>query len=174
MTDWSVHVEVAGGQGSPPVPDSVADALMERLEPHGGVVSSSIVEGRISATFTVTAPVASKAAAQAERLFFAQCSPAGVPAWPVIRLEAVTHEQLAIDLETSNFPELVGVAEVAELAGVTKQRASKIADNAGFPDPMAELAAGPVWAKDAVERFLERWERKPGRPPKAAAEAVTG
>lgn len=32
-----------------------------------------------------------------------------------------------------------------------------------------ELAAGPVWAASSLRRFLDTWERKPGRPSKARA-----
>lgn len=55
--------------------------------------------------------------------------------------------------------DLVGVAEVADMLGVTRTRVSQLASVSGFPEPVARLAAGPVWARDDVER----WARETGR-----------
>ena len=37
--------------------------------------------------------------------------------------------------------------EIAELLGVTKQRAHQIAQEKGFPAPLAEDARGRVWSR---------------------------
>jgi hypothetical protein len=63
---------------------------------------------------------------------------------------------------------LLGVAEVAELLGVSFQRVSELRPKSGFPGPVARLAAGPVWSRRSLERFLRDWDRKPGRPRRAA------
>jgi len=63
----------------------------------------------------------------------------------------------------------LGLAEVAALFGVSKQRVSELRATPRFPAPVAELAAGPVWKASTLGRFLESWERKPGRPRKAVA-----
>lgn len=55
--------------------------------------------------------------------------------------------------------DLVGVAEVADMLGVTRTRVSQLASSAGFPEPTARLAAGPVWLREDVER----WARDTGR-----------
>ena len=55
--------------------------------------------------------------------------------------------------------ELVGVAEVADLLQVSRQRVSQLSVTAGFPKPSARLAAGPVWQRKAVEQ----WARDTGR-----------
>jgi predicted DNA-binding transcriptional regulator AlpA len=54
---------------------------------------------------------------------------------------------------------LVGVAEVAELLGVSRQRVHKLAERDDFPAPVAILTAGKVWDRDAVEK----WARATGR-----------
>ena len=54
--------------------------------------------------------------------------------------------------------------EVAEILGVSRQRASELASSAGFPRPVANLAAGPVWLLSSINSFNEKWERRPGRP----------
>ena len=66
----------------------------------------------------------------------------------------------------ARFPKLAGLAEVASLAGgVTRQRASQLANHPDFPKPVDRLAMGPVWREADVIKFLAT-ERKPGRRPK--------
>ena len=54
---------------------------------------------------------------------------------------------------------LVGVAEIAVMLGVSRQRISQLADAEGFPEPLASLAAGPVWERSAIEA----WANSTGR-----------
>jgi ATP-dependent Clp protease ATP-binding subunit ClpC len=60
---------------------------------------------------------------------------------------------------------LVGVAEMAEMLGVSRQRVNQLASSyADFPEPEAELAAGRIWTRDDIESWLARHpERKPGQ-----------
>jgi predicted DNA-binding transcriptional regulator AlpA len=64
----------------------------------------------------------------------------------------------------ARFPKLAGLAEVASLAGVSRQRAAQLAAHVEFPKPVARLAMGPVWREADVKAFLAV-ERKPGRKP---------
>jgi predicted DNA-binding transcriptional regulator AlpA len=58
----------------------------------------------------------------------------------------------------------VRVVEIAELLGVTKQRAHQIAEEKGFPAPLAEDASGRVWSRYEVQAWAKRWRReKPWR-----------
>lgn len=59
---------------------------------------------------------------------------------------------------------LLGVAELAELLGVSRQRASELATQSNFPSPVAQLTATPVWDKATIGNFLKEWKRTPGRP----------
>jgi serine/threonine protein kinase len=62
---------------------------------------------------------------------------------------------------------LGGVTEVAELIGISRQRFADLRARADFPEPVAELASGPVWDIDAVRRWAESGVRRgPGRPPR--------
>jgi plasmid maintenance system antidote protein VapI len=55
---------------------------------------------------------------------------------------------------------LVGVAEIAEMLGVSRQRVNAIvATHSDFPAPEAVLAAGRIWSRTAVEA----WARANGR-----------
>ncbi|HYZ91289.1 MAG TPA: Clp protease N-terminal domain-containing protein [Actinomycetota bacterium] len=60
---------------------------------------------------------------------------------------------------------LVGVAEIARLLGVSRQRVAQLsAAYPDFPRPEAELASGRVWSAESIEAWLATHpERKPGR-----------
>lgn len=51
---------------------------------------------------------------------------------------------------------LVGLAEVAELLGVTKRTATNYSSRTDFPEPMQRLAATPVWRRHAVAAWAEQ------------------
>lgn len=64
--------------------------------------------------------------------------------------------------------DLMGNSEVAEMLKVSRQRVSEISrTHEQFPQPVAKLASGPVYAADDVKAFVRQWERRrTGRPPK--------
>lgn len=54
---------------------------------------------------------------------------------------------------------LMGTSEVAALLGVSRQRVQQLSKTEQFPEPVARLAAGPIWEREDVER----WARETGR-----------
>lgn len=68
------------------------------------------------------------------------------------------------EIETPTIPDLVGYAEIAEIAGVSRSRARQFADLDGFPAPVVETAAGPLRLKSAVQAWVATRNTKPGRP----------
>ncbi|MGH9013084.1 MAG: hypothetical protein ACRDZ1_03975 [Acidimicrobiia bacterium] len=163
---WTVSFEAAGDESVElePALDEFVDLLVDR----GGAVSASTVGDRYGATFSVGEAVATVADAVALgcEIFTSLAEKSGLPVWSVVRAEALTFEEHDRDIETPNFPELVGVSEIAELLGVTRQRASALAQTREFPSPVATLASGPVWTRPSLNRFVEEWPRKDGRPRK--------
>lgn len=89
-------------------------------------------------------------------------------------VEIKTTERQDRDLEVSNLPELVGLAEIADIAGTTRQRVFQMTANRGFPFPVMELRSGRLWNKAAVRNYLEK--RRPGVPlvPGIVARAAAG
>lgn len=61
---------------------------------------------------------------------------------------------------------LLGIHEIGKRLGVTTARAFQIAKAYDdFPRPMAELAAGRVWATEDVDAWIARHpDRRIGRP----------
>jgi hypothetical protein len=58
---------------------------------------------------------------------------------------------------------LVGSKEAAELLGVERPRIGRLQRQGVMPEPLFELAAGPVWLRSQVESVREHIEgrRKP-------------
>jgi len=51
----------------------------------------------------------------------------------------------------------INLVEIAELLGVSKQRAHQLADEQGFPTPLAQDARGRVWSRYEVQVWAKRW-----------------
>jgi len=61
---------------------------------------------------------------------------------------------------------LAGLAEVAEILGVSKRTAVRYVAREDFPEPLERLAAGPIWDRDHVAEWGRLNLPLPeGRPP---------
>lgn len=58
------------------------------------------------------------------------------------------------------LPKLVGVAEAAALMGWDKRRVATYVKRGAFPEPLAELAGGRVWAREDVLGFREAFRAR--------------
>lgn len=64
-------------------------------------------------------------------------------------------------------PELLGLAEIADLYGVSKNSANAWTRRHDFPQPITKLAMGPVWNRDQVvawRRPVDQYEAKVTSP----------
>jgi hypothetical protein len=66
--------------------------------------------------------------------------------------------------------DLIPAAEIARMAGVSRQRAHVIAALDGFPTPTVASSLGKLWRREDVEKWLASWQRRPGRPRMAEAD----
>jgi predicted DNA-binding transcriptional regulator AlpA len=58
----------------------------------------------------------------------------------------------------------VRIVEIAEILGLSKQRASKIADSGGFPAPVGRNGQSRLWDRREVTAWAKVWRReKPWR-----------
>ncbi len=57
-------------------------------------------------------------------------------------------------------PELVGVAEAADIMGWDKRRVITYIDRGHFPEPIAALAGGRIWLREEVEAYAEDWRAR--------------
>lgn len=140
----------------PPGIDENLDDILDTLEPYAGALTIHPLSLRVR--LNVEAPTLDQAATSALEVF-----KRAFPSEEAIRFEAQTVEDLEKQLAESNAPELLGVTELARALGVTRTRASQFTRHGTFPPPAAILAAGPVWYRRTVARFLANWDRRPGR-----------
>src|SRR6478609_6736196 len=82
----------------------------------------------------------------------------------VVAVEVLTADDAHQSAIEPRFPEIVGIAEIADLLGITRQRASALSARAGFPAPVATLRAGPVWRLADLSNFAKTWDHKTDRP----------
>jgi predicted DNA-binding transcriptional regulator AlpA len=54
----------------------------------------------------------------------------------------------------------VQLVEIAEVLGVSKQRAHQIAEEMSFPAPVGEDASGRVWSRFEVQAWAKRWRTR--------------
>ncbi|KOU76768.1 hypothetical protein ADK57_04445 [Streptomyces sp. MMG1533] len=71
---------------------------------------------------------------------------------------------------------LGGVSEVAELLGVSRQRLGILRNGGSFPDPVADLAVGPIWDLDEIAAWMSSGLRRTsaGRPSAAESQRLLG
>jgi hypothetical protein len=146
--------------------DEAIDGLIDGLTAVGAVgaaVAAGGTAGGVSATVSVEATDADVAAAAALHQFRDAASKASIELGPVARVDVMdeTYQERWLDEPPV---ELVGVSEIAELLDVSRQRIRELRQQPGFPAPLAELKAGPVWSRGSLDRFHRSWPRKPGRP----------
>lgn len=169
MGNYSVAVET----DSPRLDDDQLGALLEALESAPEVTAVSVGIGGprapgAAAQIGVTAPTPAGAADSAARVFVSALEAVAGESPAVARVDVMTeaYEDRWLNEEPETY---VGVAEVAGMLRVSKSRVSELRGRRGFPAPVAELAAGPVWRRSSLERFLGEWDRRPGRPSSASA-----
>jgi len=144
------------------------DELMQMLEKHDGIVSAGANSWAVTVSVEAGSPV--EAAFIAFRTVLEAAEKAGMPPWPIVSTDVTRQDVLDAENEKPVLPDIVSVPEVAEILLVSPQRVHELAHgHSGFPEPVYELRTGRLWLRDAIKAFAERWERKPGRPRKAAA-----
>ena len=98
-------------------------------------------------------------------------TPTVLPWWgavEVVGIEAKTETAFEAELAEPLYPDVVGLAEIAVMAGVSRQRAAQFRSLPGFPDPVIVTGQGPLMSKAAVEVWLSNRVIKTGRPKKTA------
>lgn len=163
MTEWTARVE-----WTPPETYSIdaIDQLLVRLADwHAAIGRDSDVDGILetwTATLTVEANTLRQAFARALEVV------EGVTGERATGAEVIDADVHSLRIEQPSIPELWGYVEIAEHFGVTRVRARQLADLPGFPVAVVETKAGPLRVRAQVEGWGQNWERKNGRPKKAA------
>lgn len=61
-------------------------------------------------------------------------------------------------------PKLLGMAEIGQRMGLSRQRIQQLAVRDDFPEPYQELKMGRVWRENDIETWI-RTHRKPAADP---------
>lgn len=165
MEEWSIKVE-----GRRPAEDAgwfevdelelVGEALAEHYPAVGGGPS-------LEARMTVEADSAEEALSRALGFYEEAVRQALGEGIEVVAVEVMTAARLEEELLGLDDREvLLGVAEAAEFLGVSKTRVGNLREQSYFPEPVQELASGPVWRRIDLKGFERKWDRRSG--PKTA------
>ncbi|CAN5731731.1 hypothetical protein BH18ACT17_BH18ACT17_16210 [soil metagenome] len=65
-----------------------------------------------------------------------------------------------VDLTVEVVPDIVGVAEAAEIMEWDKRRVVTYIDRGSFPEPITALASGRIWLREDVEAYAEEWRAR--------------
>ena len=167
--DWTVTIEAAGDLAAEQVDLDCIDALRVALASLNAAASTS--NRRFGVQLDIDAPTAEGAAEAAVTAFRLAAAQSGLPEWPVVRVGVMTVEDQETALGEPSFPDILGVTEAARLLRVSRQRVDQLrAEHPDFPKPIVRLASGPIWLRSSIEGFDRRWHRRPGRPPRNAAD----
>ena len=79
-------------------------------------------------------------------------------------LREATGDDVALTVEV--VPDVVGVAEAAEIMNWDKRRVVTYIDRGSFPEPITALASGRIWLREDVQTYAEQWRAR--RAEKAA------
>jgi hypothetical protein len=154
---WSAYIELH----SIITPETVLDEMQDLLADHDANLGFT-EHGTISVQMSVDAPTARQALDTALKAASKAARNAGASD-VILGVELLTEEEQERRLASPVIPELVGLSEVGELLGVSRQRAGQLAEADGFPTAVARLKSGPVFVADQVRTFAAR-RRGTGRP----------
>lgn len=158
MSNWTARVEWAQ-DGQPSVEQ--LDEWMDQLTPHHGVLSGGPAGDSWAAVISVEAGTLRQAIASALAVVE---ETVGAKADGVEVLREKVHTERLLQ---PSIPDLVGYAEIGTIAGVSRQRARQFhTDPApGFPEPVVETGAGPLFLRARIETWAaQRNPGKGGRP----------
>lgn len=162
MISWTARVEWA--QPIPRTDDELV-ALVERLHPFGGAIGTEKPAAGPGLPETWSAVISVEAGTLRQAIAAALQEVEQATGEKATAVEVLQSDEFDRRAMQPSIPELVGYAEIAEMAGITRQRAREIAETRiGFPAAVVETASGPLRVRNQVERWLETWDRRPGRP----------
>lgn len=162
MEERSVAVEVDLEDDTQETPDQGRlDDLREAVADRGGVPLAAPDSPRYGARFCVTTDDPAAAVEEGVGTFKEAAASAGVPDNPIVEAEAKTLSELAQEHEGPEVPDLIDLAGLAELLGVSPDLGAIVIRFRDFPAPAAELSGGPVWTRESIDRFLRRTQVAP-------------
>jgi hypothetical protein len=133
-------------------PEFGADEVRDLAAELGAGLVQDVAAGTVGFMLEVVAATVRQATLEALRVAGTM-----IAAKPV-KILVMSGEDFVNDVQTALMAvDLLGVAEIAQLFDVSRQRVNQLIERPDFPAPVARLLSGPVFAKPAVEAFEKRW-----------------
>ena len=148
-----------------PLTDSQLLNLFDKLGQYGASISPNEDNSILQIALAVDGSTATDAVDETIRILHED---GGLADFTITSLTVRTWEETVHAVNDPVFPKVVGYAEIAKLAGVTRQRAYQFPQIESFPKPVIETAQGPLFTETAILAWLETRDTKPGRPRKTA------
>lgn len=146
-----------------PLDDSQLLSLFDKLGQHGASISPNEDNSILQIALAVDSSTATDAMDETIRILHED---GRLNDFTITNLTVRTWEETVKTINDPVFPKVVGYAEIAKLAGVTRQRAYQFPQIESFPKPVIETAQGPLFTETAILAWLETRDTKPGRPRK--------
>lgn len=142
------HIEAVCELPAPIGPDEALQVVEDLRRGHAAVALGA--DGtRLEVSMSVAADAAADAAAWAHDLLVSL---------PAVEPAAICWLQVGCedspDAQPNSVPALVGAAEVAALAGLTRQRVHQLASQASFPAVAARVGKRSLWRRRDVQDWL--------------------
>jgi predicted DNA-binding transcriptional regulator AlpA len=93
-------------------------------------------------------------------------APAYIEVTGISRRECLTALETLVEdepLTVEVVPQVIGVAEAAEIMGWDKRRVITYIDRGSFPEPLTSLASGRIWLREDVEAYATQWRARRGQ-----------
>lgn len=151
METWYISI---GFRASRPFLENLAFEVSERLEDFAAVMSIARDRNAGSVALTIDANGWSAALDRAHAAVFDTLEATDIEA-AVTSIGVQTPVEFQAELNEPVYPQVVGFAEIARMAGVSRQRARQLAEKASFPHPVIKTSQGPLYNVHAVQRWLD-------------------
>lgn len=125
--------------------------ILESLNNRCAVIG--IEDEQLTMTFNLDAPDAASASNLALTLGNEALEAGRILSAELVGVELLTHEER--DKANQQLPNVLGVAEIADRLGITRQRVTQLAKSQKFPQPATRLAMGPIWLAADLEPIVE-------------------
>jgi hypothetical protein len=76
----------------------------------------------------------------------------------VEQLRKVVGDDVTLTIDV--VPDIVGVAEAAEIMNWDKRRVITYIDRGHFPDPIVALAGGRIWLREDIDAYAADWRAR--------------
>lgn len=151
MKTWYIKV---GFAATAPFDEDAPFDVSDTLSDIAAVMSVSRTFDSGTIAITIDAATAEDAAETAAARVTRALSDSGVDA-EINELAVQSEKAFRAEVEQPIYPTVLSYAEIAKLAGVSRQRARQFADNDSFPEPVIVTAQGPLYTDHAVRHWLD-------------------